>query len=160
MSVPPSGTMHALVLWRHYTAPFRKRKGVLQNLSAGCVHFCGLSNITPKKSPDFCTISIHEHISLLNKFTWKIVFLLLYIFLLKSSIYFINRMSYFSFWYKTQAYRWFLFCFCPCMKDSCFGPGKADCRPDKQCPTHYAPEFMWLLQEQLYRSPKERCRIW
>ena len=21
------------------------------------------------------------------------------------------------------------------MKDSCFGPGEADCRPDKQCPT-------------------------
>ena len=69
MSVPPSGTLHALVLWRHYTAPFRKRKGVLQNLSAGCVHFCGLSNVAPKKSPDFCTISIHERISLFNKYT-------------------------------------------------------------------------------------------
>ena len=69
MSVPPSGTLHTLVLWRHYTAPFRKRKGVLQNLSAGCVHFCGLSNVAPKKYPDFCTISIHERISLFNKYT-------------------------------------------------------------------------------------------
>ena len=37
--------------------------------AALCVHFCGLSNVTPKKPHDFCTISVHEHISLLSKYT-------------------------------------------------------------------------------------------
>ena len=37
--------------------------------AALCVHFCSLSNVTPKKSHDFCTISVHEHISLLSKYT-------------------------------------------------------------------------------------------
>jgi len=68
MSVPPSGTLHALVLWTHYTSVFSERKEFFENLSSSNTHFCGLSNILPEVFLGFCIIFTLEHISLKERF--------------------------------------------------------------------------------------------